>query len=277
MVPVRSLVRVAGVRSALRLSCAAFVVLILCPMSVALAAMPAADDGEPDAVCFPVMGRGTIVTPGGVRLPIGSLSAVMSGDRVQVDSGYVVVSDFRLGTRRRVAAGGRFQLPEARHPKPPSTWELLRQALAQAIHGPDELRQGGAVRGSGHAFWPDTAYFAPTSAIVFRWRGACPAMGTIRLRDERGDSAIVALDGTLASEGGVAWPATVARTPGRWAWSVHDEDGVCVGGGRFEILTEAQAADARGRYLEQAERKLGAKERDLGAALMAAEDRRYLW
>jgi hypothetical protein len=201
----------------------------------------------------------------------------MSGDRVVVDSGFVVVTDFRQGTKRRVLPHDDFVLPDVRRPKPPSAWQLLREALARAVHGPDEMRQGGAVRSTARIFWPDAAFFAPAEPIVFRWRGACPTSGTLLIVRGEADSTRVPLGSELASDGGVTWPAGLDRTPGRVLWRLLDEDGACVGGGRLVILTGAAADSARTYYRRQAEQTLGPTDPDLGAALLAAADRHYLW
>jgi hypothetical protein len=91
------------------------------------------------------------------------------------------------------------------------------------------------------------------------------------------DSTRVPLGSDLASDGGVTWPAGLDRQPGRVLWRLLDEDGACVGGGRIEILTEIAADSARAHYHRQAVQTLGATDPDLGAALLAAADRHYLW
>jgi hypothetical protein len=253
--------------------------LALAAWSLLVTACSADTEGRdgPDAVCFPVSGRAVLICVSGTRVPIGPLSVVEAGDRVVVESGFVVVVDFRQGTRRKILAHGEYVLPEAPHPTQLTMWQRLREALERALRGPDQALVGGAVRKTVRSFWPDSGCFAPSSAIVFRWHGACPTSGTLLVVGSRNDSVAISLGDRLASDGGVPWPSNQKRSPGRVTWKLLDEDGECVGGGSFVILTEAAADSARARYLREAERAFGPAEPALGAALLAAADRQYLW
>ena len=82
---------------------------------------------------------------------------------------------------------------------------------------------------------------------------------------------------SAVSTSGFEWPARLAKHEGRARWSLLGDEGQRLGGGRFEILSAAEADSARVRFLTAAREKRFEHEAELGAALLAASERTYLW
>jgi hypothetical protein len=211
------------------------------------------------------------------RIPIGPLSPVFEGDSVQVESGAITIVDLRMGCRRRLTAPMAYELPRFRALEPQKPWALLMRRLAQALNGPDTRRSGGSVRGARAAFWPDTASFAPGVLIAFRWHGVHPEPARLQLVSAGRDTVIVDVGEWAKSAGGAPWPESVVPRAGTVRWTLLDAEGERLGGGRFVVLEPAAADSQRAVYLERAGREIGAEEATLGAVLLAAADRFYLW
>ena len=255
--------------------------LFLLVATMALAGAPRAaaqayDRSSPVGACYPVEGRGYVVSKG-QRIPIGPLSPVFEGDSVQVESGAITVVDLRMGCRRRLTAPMAYELPRFRALEPQKPWSLLMRRLAEALNGPDARRSGGSVRGARAAFWPDTASFAPGVLIAFRWHGVHPEPARLRLVSGGRDTAVVDVGPWAKSAGGAPWPESVVPRAGTVRWTLLDADGERLGGGRFVVLEPAAADSQRALYLERAGREIGTEEAPLGAVLLAAADRFYLW
>ena len=234
------------------------------------------DRSSPVGACYPVEGRGYVVSKG-QRIPIGPLSPVFEGDSVQVESGAITVVDLRLGCRRRLTAPMGYELPRFHDLEPQKPWALLMRRLAQALNGPDTRRSGGSVRGARAVFWPDTASFAPGVPVAFRWHGVHPEPSRLRIVTGGTDTVTVDVGQWAASSGGAPWPDSLVPRAGTVRWALLDSEGERLGGGRFVVLEAAVADSQRVLYRERAGREIGAEEVALGAAILAAADRFYLW
>ncbi len=257
---------------------------MLCALFVAAPATRAGNREQPEwepqspvAVCYPVAGTGHILGPG-TRNPIGALAPVFEGDTVVVEHGQVTVVDVRTSERRVLNASTRFVLGRARGRMKREAWERLREALANVLHGPYLRGTGGSVRGVEPCAWPDTVRFASRIPIAFQWCGMHPEPRSIRiLWAEGGDTTRFNLEASAVSSGGFEWLSGTSPHEGRARWDLLDARGRRLGGGRFEILAPAAADSARARFLSDARVKQFGPEAELGAALLAASERFYLW
>jgi hypothetical protein len=254
------------------------IALFACSLLPAMLAWPAggAEFCQPDGVCHPVQGTGVVISKG-VVTPIGPLSPVLSGDRIVVQSGKVTVVDLRTGTQQVLAAGSDIVVLEPPTQKPDEWWTRLRRWFRESLSG-SRLKHiaGGSVRGGEPSFWPDGARFAPGVPLTLEWYRVCPP-SALRLVQGGRDTVVIALGDSTASTGGFPWPGSFPPRSGKVSWTLLDSDGKWLGGGRFEILTPTAADSARSSFLAAARDSLPALEGTLGAALLAAEHRQFLW
>lgn len=270
--------------SALLRSAALPLVLSLLSLGVAHASESVAErERSPVAVCYPVAGTGRILGRS-TCTPIGALSPVFEGDTVLVQQGQVTLVDVRSGARRQIAAHDAFVVPRTRGRVERGHWERLRELLADCLRGPGLHGEGGSVRGEAACFWPDTVRsaddlprFAAGVPLNFEWCGSRLAPRTLRISWSRSDTVRVELDAASIAMSGVEWPAGVPKREGRARWSLLDAEGHRLGGGRFEILSDAAADAARARFNDAARTVRFEAEATLGAALLAAAEHYYLW
>lgn len=231
----------------------------------------------PDGVCYPVNGTGYIVTAlDGLKIPVGTLSPLVEGDSLIVESGTITVLDFRTGQSPIYGAGTHLSIPPVRTPKRPPWWKRLEDSVIRSLSQPELNRIGGSVRGGGAACWPDSTRFAPGIAVVFEWTGVHPAPTTLEVYTD-GDTVQYDLPGPASAHGAFAWRPNAPTGAGGVTWVLRDSSQEHLGGGYFSILS-VEAADAeRQRYIRAASGVEGAGPRDLVAAVLAAADGVYLW
>lgn len=255
----------------------------------ALVMLPASGRGDdtqeeaaiPDCVCFPVDGTGYIVTYGdamaknGLRIPVGTLSPLMEGDSLVVESGTITVFDFRNGSSSQYGENSRFVIPAVIDPTLPGRLERLADAIKRTLNQPQRNRIGGSVRGARAAFWPDGGRFAPELPIVFEWWRVRPAPARILV--QAGDRAEdLEVNQAAPGSGALTWSHEWADLSGPVTWTLLDDDGESLGGGEFTVLTPEQAEAERARF-EEAAASIDVIPRSLAASVLAAADGAFLW
>jgi len=253
--------------------------LVLSVIGVAAANAGGASKGgrsspAPDGACYPVQGTGYMVTRGnGLRIPIGTLSPLIEGDSLVVQTGTITFVDFRTGQSPVYGAGTRLEIPPVKRPKRPPWWKRLEDHLVLSLSQPERDRIGGSVRGGGPTFWPDSARFAPEVPVVFEWSGVHPAPVFLRVF-AGGDTTECEVSRKSPDQGVLAWRPPVPIPAGRADWVLLDADRELLGGGHFVILTTDAADAERRRFLSAAG---GMEPLGLTAAVLAQVDHVYLW
>ena len=232
----------------------------------------------PDGVCYPVNGTGYMVTCGdNVRMPIGTLSPLIAGDSLVVESGTITFVDFRTGMSPIYGAGTRLAIPPSIPPKPPCWWNRLEEYFIRGIKEPQRNRIGGSVRDGGSlAFWPDGGRFAPEVPVVLEWSGVNREPVFLRICTDR-DTTECAVSRTAWPQGALAWHLPTPVPTGTVAWALFDAARDRLGGGRFVVLTSEAAEAERRRFRDAAARVVDAQQSDMAAAVLAAADHAYLW
>jgi hypothetical protein len=231
----------------------------------------------PIGVCYPVAGTGHIFGRASCT-PIGPLSPVFEGDTVVVRQGHVTLVDVRSGERKQLASQESYVLRGGKPTNVRGPWARLGQALNEVLRGPDLRKTGGSVRSvGGSCFWPDSARFAEGVPVTFQWCNVHTEPTVLRLTWAGGATNRTPLTGRAIGISGMEWPSGVPKHPGRVRWSLLDADGNVLGGGRFEILSPADADSARARFDRAARGNGFDTELGLGAALLAAKEHFYLW
>ncbi len=235
----------------------------------------------PDGVCYPVNGTGYIVTysdalaKDGLKIPIGTLTPLLQGDSLVVETGTITFMDFRNGQSAVFGQGSRLVIPMVVDPDRPSWWQRLEAQVARSLSDPERKRIGGSVRGGQAVFWPDGGRFAMDIPIVFEWWRVRPA--PVLLRIQVGD---LETELTVAQDkpgsGALAWKPSDSDPSGAAVWMLVDRDGDVLGGGAFELLTKETADAERMRFTEAA-KSVDAIQPGLAAAVLAASERLYLW
>lgn len=248
-----------------------------------LALSTAASGGTSDlaGICYPVNGTGYMVTAKDTataedahRIPIGTLSPLRQGDSLVVQTGTITFLDFRTGESSVYGPGSRLKIPEAPRSKKPSWVEIIAGITTRGYTVLEYERFGGSVRAGEVAFWPDSARFAPGVPILFEWWNMQPSF----LRVCAGtDTTEYALPPSSSHQGVLAWNPSPSVRSGVVTWTLLDEHRDPIGGGSFEILTEAAAEAERRRFQEVASEMEAIELQRLVAALLAKADRAKLW
>lgn len=237
----------------------------------------------PDGVCYPVKGTGYAVTradgrTGEIRIPIGTLSPLVEGDSLVVETGTITFLDFRNGQSSVYGAGTRLTIPAVIDPHHPSWWERLVDLIVRSMSEPERSRIdriSGSVRHGRPAFWPEGGRFAPEVPIVFKWWRVHPAPARLRIHAGRTVTELE-ISGERTDTGALAWKPATAPSPGTVSWLLLDQEGNSTDGGEFVILTAKEAESQRQRF-RKAAGSIDAMPKDLAAAVMAAADSAYLW
>jgi len=228
----------------------------------------------PDGVCYPVNGTGYVVNrAAGLRVPVGTLSPLVEGDSLIVESGTITFCDFRTGQHLVYGTGTRLTVPPVRRPKPPPWWKLLEDHVIRSLSDPESRQMGGSVRGGGPVFWPQDARIAPDVAVVFQWEGLRLEPAALRI-EAASDTILVPL--TSATAVGHRWVPARPVAPGSVSWCLLDAAGNLLGGGEFEVLSLEAAAAERERFLVAAA-TVGGASPGLAAVVLAKADHAYLW
>ncbi len=249
----------------------------------AAVAAPAGDKGPPmpDGVCCPVNGTGYIVTYSdelrkeGLKIPVGTLSPLLEGDSLVVETGTITFMDFRDGQSSVYGAGTRLKVPAVIDPKRPSWWGRLEDFVVRGMSGPERNRLAGSVRSGQAAVWPDGGRFAPEVPIVFEWWRVRPAPAFLRIRIGE-DVAELDVSRKKPGSDAVAWQRSNPSVSGTVAWCLLDDRRESIVGGEFVILTKEDAELERRRFREAAA-AIEVIPQDLAAAVLAAADRAFLW
>jgi hypothetical protein len=229
------------------------------------------------AICYPVAGTGRILGQGACT-PLGSLSPLFEGDTVIVQAGEVGVLDMRSGQRHQLKPAVPFIVKRIKERVEESHWDRLREALMAMAH-PDYRRKGAFVRSGESCLWPDDVRFAQDVPIRFQWCGVRPEPRTLQIILDGRDTTRIALDAEAIAMSALEWPAQLPVRAGRVRWTLLAADGQRLDerNKRFEILTTAAADSLRAFYTGTARADAFGPEGALGAALLAAEKRLYLW
>ena len=258
-----------------------FIPLLIVLMAPAATRAGGEGPPTPDGVCCPVQGTGYIVTytdqlrKEGLKVPIVTLSPLVEGDSLVVETGTITFMDFRNGQSSVYGAGTRLKIPAVIDPQRPSWWEHLEDFVVRSMSEPERNRLGGSVRGGQAAFWPEGGRFAPELPIVFEWWRVRRA--PVALRICAGDDA-TELDVSRKKpvSDAVAWRRSDAVVSGKVLWYLLDSKRDTIGSGEFVILTKEEAEKERQRF-RQAAAAIGVIPQDLAAAVLAAADKAFLW
>jgi hypothetical protein len=211
-----------------------------------------------------------------LRIPVGTLSPLIEGDSLVVETGTITFVDFRTGQSPVYGAGSRLKIPPVKRPERPSWWKLFEDYVVRSLSKPELDRVGGSVRRGGPAFWPDSARFAPDVSVVFEWRGVGPTPAFLRIC-AGGDTTESSLSPPTPHQGVLAWRPRVPAPAGPIGWDLLDAGRKSLGGGRFLILTAEAAEGERQRFRRSAVEIFGTERESLMAAVLAEADRAYLW
>jgi hypothetical protein len=212
----------------------------------------------------------------GLKIPIGTLSPLIEGDSLVVETGTITFVDFRTGQSPVYGAGTRLMIPPVKRPERPPWWKRFEDYLVRSLSKPELDRVGGSVRRGSPAFWPDSARFAPDVPVVFQWSGVGPPPAVLRICAS-GDTTECSLSPVVPHQGVLAWPQLVPIPTGAVAWDLLDAKRESLGGGCFLILTAEAAETERQRFHRAAIEMLGAEQESLMAAVLAEADRACLW
>lgn len=215
-----------------------------------------------------VDGLAQIRTARGQARPVEPFAPLRSGDTLAVQRGVVSVCDMRTGASFEVREGKELALPDTVAPENPSAYAQLLAAW-RALTEPPTQGKDAVTRGKRRTTWPDEVRFAARVPIHFRWRTHEPA-ATFDLR--RVDPQPQTLAHTERPTNPLPWPDAVPRTPGSYAWAVHDAHGTRLTSGQFTVMSDEQAAAQRRRFAEQAGTALDEQHRARLAELLAARD-----
>jgi hypothetical protein len=247
------------------------------PSASSAASKDTRSSAAPDGVCCPVNGTGYMVTGAdGIKIPLGTLSPLIEGDSLVVQTGTITFVDFRTGQNAIYGEGTRIRIQHADSAKRPSWWKRLEDHIVRGLSEPELDRIGGSVRGVEPMFWPDSARFAPGIPIVFEWRGARPAPAVLRIVSAT-DTTEYDLPPGTAVHGAFAWKPARPVPAGTVAWTLLDGDRERLGSGMFFVLTAAEAEAERARYRSAADELGGDAPREISAAILAESDHVYLW
>jgi hypothetical protein len=254
--------------------------LLVLGVGVAAAEAPKAQRSSPapDGVCYPVHGTGYIVTAvGGLKIPIGTLSPLVAGDSLIVQTGTVTFLDFRTGQSPVYGAGSHLTIAPVKRPKPPPWWQRLEDHIVRSLSGPEKERIVGSVRWGGMpAFWPDGARFAPGVPCTFEWGGVHPAPAFLQVC-ANGDTTECAVAEQSSGRGVFVWHPPAPVFAGPVTWVLLDAARDTLGGGRFVVLTPEAAEAERQRFANEASSLGSGEPQGLTAAVLAEADQAYLW
>jgi hypothetical protein len=234
------------------------------------------EPSELAGVCYPVEGTGYVVPcMDGIPIPVGPLSPLVEGDSLVVETGRVTFMDFRSGETLVHAAGSRVVVQKVEREKRPTWWDNLKEQIASSLNGLEEDRTGGSVRKGMPFFWPDSNRFAPGVPIPFEWANV-PAVSALRIFSGA-DTIEIDVSRESPEHGIHVWKPPADSPPGHLRWTVLDEEGVPLGGGRLAILTPEVAEAERQRLLAEAEAEVGPALQMFAARVFAEAEGAYLW
>jgi hypothetical protein len=236
------------------------------------------DSFGPAGVCYPVEGEGYMVPQDEpLRIPIGTLSPLYTGDSLVVLSGSITFYDFRTGEQPTFGGGTRMVIPPVFVQARPSWWDRLRDRIFAGLNDPELTRVSVSVRDpSMPAFWPDSARIAPDLSITFQWSGVNPppaALWVLAGPDTLGYPVAPSVDG----HGVFVRPAEKPLRPGAAKWVLLGEGNVMLAERGFVVLTPAEAESERRRFLQAAETTDGPESPGFRAAVLAKSERTFLW
>jgi len=262
--------------------------VLLLVLTLVVSNVAALSGQEPDLIAgtFEAVDGIAWVTTGGSRYPASPVGAIMAGDTITVETGQVTVFDLRSQKRYALGAPSVFPMPLSQElPKLglSEKWDIFWRTVRRPRSCTAGVRSAGGIPDC----WPNGEIFAITSTILFDWGLPKDFVGTPVWRSRRqgrqivffsedGDTNIFSL--TEQDTLGVKrCPPDLLKVPGIMNWYLVDDQGTGICGGSFTILSRAATETARKHYLELASPDFPDSLQTVGASLLAAADRKFIW